>query len=142
MDKKMILNEMGKIVDEEWRKTAVMRTEINLDVFVIMPNHLHGIIEIIDHINGRTGNRPIAPTIPKTGLIDHGPPAGSLGAIMAGFKSAVTVRINKYRKTPGARVWQRNYWEHVVRNEYELNNIREYIRNNPSEWDSDAENTQ
>jgi hypothetical protein len=56
---------------------------------------------------------------------------------MAGFKSAATKRINKLRQTPGAKLWQRNYWEHIVRNESELNRIREYVQNNPAQWELD-----
>jgi REP element-mobilizing transposase RayT len=56
---------------------------------------------------------------------------------VAGFKSAVTKRINSLRNTPGAKLWQRNYWEHIVRNEPELNRIREYIGNNPAKWEMD-----
>ena len=56
---------------------------------------------------------------------------------MAGFKSVVTKRINELHETPGAKLWQRNYWEHIVRNESELNRIREYIHNNPAQWELD-----
>jgi len=56
---------------------------------------------------------------------------------MAGFKSAVTERINELRRTHGARLWQRNYWEHIIRNESELQHLREYIRNNPLQWELD-----
>ncbi|HPW69807.1 MAG TPA: hypothetical protein PLA82_10105, partial [Deltaproteobacteria bacterium] len=64
-------------------------------------------------------------------------PPKSLGSLVAGFKSAVTKRINSLRNTPGAKLWQRNYWEHIVRNEPELNRIREYIGNNPAKWEMD-----
>ena len=59
---------------------------------------------------------------------------------MAGFKSSVTKRINEIRNTPGEKLWQRNYYEHIIRDENELNRIREYIIRNPSQWDSDREN--
>ena len=61
---------------------------------------------------------------------------------MAGFKSAVTRRINDLRGTPYMAVWQRNYYEHVIRNEDDLDEIREYIVNNPLKWDLDSENPQ
>ncbi len=64
----------------------------------------------------------------------------SLGSLMAGFKSAVTKRINELRQTPGTKLWQRNYWEHIVRNEPELNRIREYIHDNPVQWEYDSLN--
>jgi putative transposase len=64
-------------------------------------------------------------------------PPKSLGSLLAGYKSAVTKRINELRQTPGTKLWQRNYWEHIVRNETELNRIREYIHNNPAQWELD-----
>jgi REP element-mobilizing transposase RayT len=63
-----------------------------------------------------------------------------LGAIVGQYKSAVTKRINRIRKTPGTPVWQRNYYEHIIRNEDELRRIREYIRLNPMKWELDREN--
>ena len=67
-------------------------------------------------------------------------PAKSLGAFIAGFKSACTKRINEIRSTPGLPVWQRNYYERIIRNETELNAIREYIISNPAKWQEDEEN--
>jgi hypothetical protein len=63
-----------------------------------------------------------------------------LGAFIAGFKSTVTKRINEMRNTPGVSVWQRNYYEHIIRNDESLNSIREYIINNPLQWELDREN--
>ena len=68
------------------------------------------------------------------------PVSGSVPTIVRAFKSAVTKRINAMRGTPGATLWQRNYWEHIIRNESEWNRIREYIRNNPGTWESDRLN--
>ena len=67
-------------------------------------------------------------------------PSQTIGAIVRGFKSLVTKRINTIRDTPGESVWQRNYYEHVIRNEKELNGNREYIMNNPIQWELDEEN--
>ena len=80
-----------------------------------------------------SGDRPVAPTDNPVAITDNrvvptGPRSRSIGAVMAGFKSAVTKRINELHTTPGAKLWQRNYWEHIVRNETELDRIREYIR--------------
>ena len=66
--------------------------------------------------------------------------AGSLATIVRSFKSIVSKRINDLRKTPGGPVWQRNYYEHVIRDEDSLRRIREYIANNPARWDFDLEN--
>lgn len=69
-----------------------------------------------------------------------GPPSGSLGAIVGNFKSVTTRRINRMRKTPGGPVWQRNYYEHIIRDEGELRRIRNYILANPARWAQDQEN--
>ena len=122
----MILNEMGELVSEEWLKTPEIRREIQLDVFQIMPNHLHGIIIINDV--GAHGRAPL-PNGSQPIRQPH-----SLGSFVAGFKSVTTKRINIFRDTPGAPVWQRNYYEHVIRSEDELEHIRQYILANPLNW--------
>ncbi len=68
------------------------------------------------------------------------PPSGSLGAIVGSFKAATAKRINNMRGSPGAPVWQRNYYEHIIRDEGDLARIRQYIRDNPARWDEDEEN--
>jgi len=133
----MRLNGTEKIVAGEWGKSAKIRDEIELDEWVVMPNHFHGIVwiqngDIEPMRDYRRGDRPVAPTT--------GPRPRSLGALIAGFKSAVTKQINQIRQTPGGGLWQRNYWEHIIRNEEEFNRIREYIVNNPARWDLDQEN--
>ena len=97
-----------------------------------MPNHLHGIAYIVDNANGATGRSPLpAP---------YGPKSRTLGSFIAGFKSVVTKRINGIRNTSGKSIWQRNYYEHVIRDEKSLNRIREYIVSNPLRWELDREN--
>ena len=123
-DGQMVLNDAGKIVTDEWMKSGEIRNEIELGEWVVMPNHFHGIVII------RRGDRPVA-TMP-------GPRPKSIGSLMSGFKSAVTKRINEMRNTPGAKLWQRNYYEHVIRNDDELHRIREYIPNNPVRWEDAA----
>jgi REP element-mobilizing transposase RayT len=147
----MRLNEIGQIAAEEWVRSAEIRREIELDEWVVMPNHLHGIVVIVadppthgDSSSvgahghalavGATGRSPLRQDRP------HGPPKRSLGSFIAGFKSAVTTRINTLQGTPGAPVWQRNYYEHVIRDEDDLARIREYIANNPLQWDIDKNN--
>jgi REP element-mobilizing transposase RayT len=126
----MVLNKCGKVVQEELDRSAKIRREIELDTFVVMPNHIHGIVVIVESNVGATGRSPL----PK------GPTPKSVGAMMAGFKSAVTRRINDLRGTPYSPAWQRNYYEHVIRNEDDSDEIREYIVNNPLKWDLDREN--
>lgn len=72
--------------------------------------------------------------------IPRGARPKSLGAIVGSFKSATTKNINQIRKTPGILLWQRNYYEHIIRNKGELNKIREYIINNPLKWELDYDN--
>ncbi len=144
VDGNMMLNRFGEIVWSEWFRTARIRPYVQLyeSEFVVMPNHVHGIIWIVDSPNhdvntvGATGRSPL----PDGPQYPRGPKSQSLGAIIAGFKSAVTRRINNMRGTPGTPVWQRNYYEHIVRDENELNRIREYINNNPLQWALDREN--
>jgi putative transposase len=133
----MRLNECGEIARAEWLKTAEIRREIELDEFIVMPNHFHAIITIMECGNGFVGaQRRCAPThTPKSNVIPK-----SIGAIVRAYKSAVTYRINRIRRTPGTPVWQRNYWEHIIRDEHDLSRIREYIRNNPAQWETDMEN--
>ena len=126
----MVLNATGQVVADEWLKSADIRNEIELDEFVVMPNHLHAVVFIVAD---RRGDRPVAPTKP-------GPRPQSIASLMAGFKSAATKRVNAMRQTPGLKLWQRNYYEHVIRNENGLNRIREYIVNNPLQWELDPEN--
>ncbi len=133
----MILNDFGRIVQEEWCRSGTIRQEIELGEYIIMPNHLHGIIIISHPANaGAFGERPqqgcrSCKTVlkPKT-----------LGSLMSGFQSSVTRRINQIRKTPGISVWQRNYHDRIIRDERDLNRIRDYIQNNPLNWHQDKEN--
>jgi REP element-mobilizing transposase RayT len=131
VDGEMVKNEFGGIVWDEWRKSATIREEIELDEFVIMPNHVHGIV----FIAGATGRSPLRDNGDLPGAR-----AGSIGAFMAGFKSVVSKRINQIRNTPGIPVWQRNYYEHVIRNDEELNHIRKYVTGNPMKWAEDEDN--
>ncbi|MBI2919260.1 MAG: transposase [Chloroflexi bacterium] len=138
VDGDVLCNAWGKIVTEEWARTADVRPNVLLDAFVVMPNHIHGIIIITDVVgtNNVGANRRLAPT----GYAPAPPPPGSIGAIMAQFKSATTKRINALRDMSRAPVWQRNYYEHVVRDETELATIRGYIEDNPARWVEDPEN--
>ena len=133
VQQEMRLNDAGRIVEDEWFRTSVVRPNVELDAFVVMPNHIHGIICIVN--DGR-GTARRAPTMERFGHPIH----GSLPTIICAFKSAATKRVNERRGTPGAPVWQRNYYEHVTRNESELNRIREYITGNPARWDEDIDN--
>lgn len=132
---KVRLNEWGEIAQEEWFRSEQIRHEIRLkpNEFVVMPNHIHGIVWIRGNHAGATARLPLPPDVSNP----RGPVSRSLGAFLTGFKSAVTKQINQLRGTPGISVWQRNYFEHIIRNEEELSRIREYIISNPSNWRTD-----
>jgi REP element-mobilizing transposase RayT len=133
----MPLNDAGKIVADEWTKTAEIRQEIEMDEWVVMPNHLHGIVVITGDSVGAHGHASLQKRQgPGDRALCRSPK--SIGAMIAGFKSATTKRINEFRQTPGVKLWQRNYCEHVIRNEHDLAEIREYIHNNPLKWESDT----
>lgn len=130
------LNEFGKIVWEEWYRTAKLRPNVELmeDEFVVMPNHVHGIIWLND-LPGRGAAR-CALTGGQYGVMNP----DSLPVIVRAFKSAATNRINLLRGSPGVSIWQRNYYEHVISSERDYDNIANYIYSNPFNWDADAEN--
>ena len=132
----LILNKYGEIAKDEWERTGRIRPNIVIDHFVIMPNHLHGII-IIDGV-GAHCNVPLQVTeqTEKFGCSTK----NSIPTIVKLFKSTTTKQINELRNIPGAVVWQRNYYEHVIRDDAELNRIRQYIMENPLKWDTDSEN--
>jgi len=142
IDDIMVLNDVGQLVADEWIKTALLRKQIELDAFVVMPNHFHGIVWIID-IDANENGRGTARRAPTHGQFANTtekfgkPIVGSIPTIIRAFKSAATQKINLHRQTQGSPIWQRNYWEHVIRNESELRAIREYIQNNPAQWELD-----
>jgi putative transposase len=120
------LNGAGRVMQSAWDDLPNHYPGVACDAFVVMPNHIHGIIVVMDTIVG-AGLKP-APT-------RHGLPE-----IIRGFKTFSARRINDLRSTPGTPIWQRNYYEHIIRNEEELTRIREYVANNPLQWEDDREN--
>lgn len=135
VDAQVLVSGLGEAVKQQWLRSTQIRREIQLDAFVIMPNHIHGIV-IIDV--GAHGRAPL-PRAPLRPAPLHRSPR-SIGSFVAGFKSAATKHINEMRGTPGLPVWQRNYYEHVIRNDEELSRIRQYIVDNPAQWGEDHEN--
>ena len=136
VNSQMCLNKIGCIVAEEWLRSSEIRPGIELDEWIIMPNHIHAIV-VFTHSVGAHSCAPL-PDAPLQGMPYRKP--RSLSSMIAGFKSAATKRINEIRQTPAIPVWQRNYYEHIIRNEESLHNIRQYITNNPSNWLYDSEN--
>lgn len=144
VDGKMILNKYGQIAWDEWFKTVTIRNNVRLDEFVVMPNHIHGIIEIISPpiTPFVQANRDSPPRIDANNdnsmyRAKFESPSYNIGAIIRGYKSSATKQINLLRKTPGTKLWQRNYYDHIIRNEESLYHIREYIKYNPINWNSD-----
>jgi REP element-mobilizing transposase RayT len=150
INSQIILNDFGQLIKEEWLKSAEIRKEIELDDFVIMPNHFHGIVIINQEINsdfmkndvdfqdnnvganGRSPRQQIQSSRPKISMKPK-----SISSLIAGFKSATTKKINIIRNTPQNPVWQGNYYDHIIRNDESLARIREYVQNNPLSWEND-----
>ena len=116
-----------------WMKSAALRSYVSLDAFVVMPNHVHGIVCLN---GGEEGKARLAPTSAGFGR----PVRASLGMVVGAFKSASTRRINELRGISGAQLWQRNYFERVIRNDSEMDRVREYIVANPGRWHEDTNN--
>ena len=140
----MQLNNFGKIVLLKWNNIPKHFLNTRLGDFQIMPNHLHGIVFIVGakHFSEGLSKKINQKEKNASPLHPIGTTPGSLSAIMQNFLSVTTRKINQIRKTPGAKLWQRNYYEHIIRNENELDRIREYILNNPLQWEYDKENPQ
>lgn len=135
------LNDLGRIVVDEWINTGTKRDNINLDDWVVMPNHFHGILIIHNEMimqNSPVGARRAVPLLVQGTARFGCSVRGSLSTIVRSFKSAVTKQVNIVRQAPGLPLWQRNYWDHVIRDEADLNRIREYIHTNPLRWDLDS----
>jgi REP element-mobilizing transposase RayT len=131
------LNELGKIIQSCWVQIPLHFPTANIDVFVVMPNHIHGVVMLNNENTPiiKKGTRWCAPT-----EIFGKPTKNSLPTIIRSLKTITTIQINKLRRTPREPVWQRNYYEHIIRDDEELNEIREYIMTNPAKWASDREN--
>ena len=132
-DEKMDLSVPGKIVAEEWEKTARIRANVELDEWKIMPNHLHGIIIINDN-RVETTRRVVSTTEQPKGIQPN-----SLGSIIGQIKSSCTKRIWKTGHRDFA--WQPRFFDHIIRNEKDLHRIRLYIRNNIIRWELDRDDS-
>jgi len=131
----MYLNVFGDIVYRQWHELPSHYPHVYLDAFVIMPNHIHGIVVLSDE-----GALPA----PLVGAGFETRPYGcqrhALPEIVRGFKTYSARAINDARGTRGMPVWQRSFYDHVIRDERSLHCIREYIANNPARWAEDCEN--
>ncbi len=128
-DGKIILNDAGQIAQKCWSGIPDHYPNVILDEFVIMPNHIHGIIII----NVGANNHSPLQNGSQQSLFRS--PSRTIGSIIRGFKIGITKWFRQ--NTDLYDIWQRNYYEHIIRNEQELNKIREYIINNPLKWELD-----
>ena len=131
-DGQVTLTQHGQIVRACWQAIPEHFPNVTLDASETMPNHLHGIL-IVHDVTSK-GEACLAPTNVSSG--DKRPHRRSIGAIVGSFKSAVTKRIHETRASADAAVWQRGYYEHIIRDADDLHRVRRYIENNPIRWAS------
>jgi putative transposase len=155
IDSKMALSDFGKIVETEWFKSFEIRNELFLHDFVIMPNHLHAIVEIYNEnrneitVDSLPSLNPINPIELDVSSIKPNPPIRlpkSISSFIAGFKSAVNTKIDDYideqqldipKYNKNNHFFQPNYHDHIIRNNSEYRAIAKYIANNPLKWNND-----
>ena len=138
VDGVMRLSAEGEIVARTWLRLPDHYPNVEMDTFVVMPNHVHGIVILRGYVGA--GFKP-APT-PCEGRLPEEPVGRrhSLSEIVRGFKTFSARAINDLRGRRGAPVWQRGFYEHVIRNDTDLDRVRQYIETNPSCWADDKEN--
>ena len=143
-DSQMMLNENGTIAHNEWNKLPERFTNIELDVFQIMPNHMHGII-VLNDVGATLAVAPNTDVphntdgIKRTGA-SPAPTNTIIGDMVGAYKSLVAntcLDIYKFKNETMGKLWQRNYHEHIIRNEQSYQTISQYIRNNPAKWNED-----
>jgi REP element-mobilizing transposase RayT len=143
----MRLNEAGRMVSTEWNTLPAWFPGVDLDAFVVMPNHIHGIIVFTTRVSvgaPLVGAQDVTPNMATDNRATTRV-APTLGDVVGAYKSRVTVEYTRGVKTKGwpafrRRLWQRNFYEHIIRNEASLNHIRQYILDNPARWSFDREN--
>lgn len=140
-DGTMQMSTYGEIAEEEWQRSALIRAELHLEEFIVMPDHIHGIV-IIESIPNQDEKRDEKRVLMARKGAYHAPlrTPRSLATFVGAYKASVTRRIAALRGTDAVSVWQRNYFEHVIRNDDDLNRIREYIQTNPMRWASKRDN--
>ena len=144
----MKMNEAGQIVKWEWLNLPKRFSYVELGAYVVMPNHFYGILIFHEHagasrqglINGLSNQPSLSMDGPKGSPLPPGIKPASLGAIIAQFKSRVTKRLWKLPSLKDTPIWQRNYYEHVIRNEKDPRDKTDYINANPLLWEQDEEN--
>jgi REP element-mobilizing transposase RayT len=135
----MHLNSIGQVAFREMAKLTQRFPNMLIDEAIIMPNHIHAIWQIQES-KGTAAQSPnqIPNSSRRVPTEQFGKPvSGSIATMVRSYKSAVALRIHRMRDAPTGPIWQRNYYEHIIRNEAEWQRIREYIQVNPSRWDTD-----
>ena len=138
----MILNEFGQIAHNEWMKLLERFTNFELDVFQIMPNHIHGII-VLNTVGATLAVSQNDSDENNISGLDNSAgasPAPTVSDIVGAYKSLVAngcLDIYKSRNQTMGKLWQRNYYEHIIRNEQSYHTISNYIVNNPAKWNDD-----
>jgi REP element-mobilizing transposase RayT len=155
----MILNDAGKMIENEWLNLENRFPNIELHEFIVMPNHFHGILKIVGAALAVAQSTPVRAALVdaqstlavaqnemETQTIEGQPqgiaPTKTIGDMMGAFKSITTVEYIRGVKNLGwkpfdGKIWQRNYYEHIIRNEQSYQNISNYIINNPAKWQDD-----
>jgi REP-associated tyrosine transposase len=150
---------LRRVVETMWLGMPRHFPRLSLDAWVLMPNHFHGVpilsdVHVVGAMHSQEGlsqrqashqaERPsMTPDSGRNASPLRSPPGaipGSVGAIIGNFKSVTARRVNQIRRTPGALVWQRNYYVHIIRTARALTAIREYIAGNPARWRLDKYN--
>ena len=131
----MHLNEAGLFAQAAWEDLQRHYPHVALDAWTIMPNHVHGIVVLTERVKAPPEESGLKPDPTNANAVRHGLPE-----VVRAFKTFAARRINVFRGAVGAPFWQRNYYEHVIRNEESLNRIRQYILDNPARWHEDPEN--
>ncbi|MBN1947191.1 MAG: transposase [Bradymonadales bacterium] len=130
VDGEMRWNDVGKMIEHWWLELNAKFPGVETDEYAVMPNHFHGIVVIVGTEQGPPGEGPTGPAVPT---------------IVQWFKTMTTNAYLRGVKTSGWtpfpwKLWQRNYYEHIIRDDDDLHRIRQYILDNPSQWDLDREN--
>jgi REP-associated tyrosine transposase len=126
----MVLNDAGRTAATCWLQIPDHFPNVELDEWVVMPNHMHGIVVMVEASANATAPPVDSPLQRPTGT------SRTIGSMVRGFKIGVTKWYRQ--RLDASQIWQRNYWEHIIRNEQELNRVRRYIVDNPLQWEQDS----
>jgi REP element-mobilizing transposase RayT len=135
LEGEMVLNDAGRMAEIEWKRLVTRFPGVELDAFVVMPNHVHGIVVL----GGQCAERGEASGVGRVGILDSASPVQNadgvaLGNVVGAYKSRVARMVNGLRRRSGGAVWHRNYYEHIIRDDEDLERVRWYIAENPGRW--------